>query len=341
MSDSLPSRNNFDLIRLLAALQVCVSHTMTHLKIDIKIPVIYYFPGVLIFFTVSGFLIYDSFCRNQDLKRYFINRFLRIYPAIWICFMITIFLLLIFKVITPSEIISPTMLKWVITQMTIFQFWTPDLLRIWGTGSPNGSLWTIPVEIQFYISIPVIFLLFKKIKIVYKLILLFLVSVLFNFFLGELSKSENLVAKLLRVSLLPYLLYFLVGIFIREYWVFIKTWFINKFLYWILLFFVFIYFFDVSPLYYPSDFLGYICNLLVAFVTISFAYSQPKFNNLLKDQDISYGIYLYHMLIVNILVHLGLTKDVKYFFMSILFTVIVASISWNYIEKIVLRLKIN
>jgi peptidoglycan/LPS O-acetylase OafA/YrhL len=47
------------------------------------------------------------------------------------------------------------------------------------------------------------------------------------------------------------------------------------------------------------------------------------------------------MLIVNSLVHLGLTKDVKYFFMSILFTVIVAGISWNYIEKIVLRFKKN
>lgn len=36
-------------------------------------------------------------------------------------------------------------------QGTIFQFWTPDCLRGYGTGTPNGALWTIGVMIQFYI----------------------------------------------------------------------------------------------------------------------------------------------------------------------------------------------
>jgi len=36
---------------------------------------------------------------------------------------------------------------------TIFQFWTPDSLRGYGCGTPNGSLWTICVTIQFYVVV--------------------------------------------------------------------------------------------------------------------------------------------------------------------------------------------
>ena len=33
----------------------------------------------------------------------------------------------------------------------LFQFWTPEALRGFGCGTPNGSLWTISVIVQFYI----------------------------------------------------------------------------------------------------------------------------------------------------------------------------------------------
>jgi peptidoglycan/LPS O-acetylase OafA/YrhL len=339
MSNTLPSRNNFNLIRLLAALQVCIGHTLSHLDIDLNIPLIGYFPGVIIFFTTSGFLIYDSFTRNQDLKRYFNNRFLRIFPALWVCFILTVILLLVFNSITPSDIISSAFLKWMITQITIFQFWTPDVLRNWGIGTPNGSLWTIPVEIQFYIAIPIIILLFKNIKIIYKLTFLLIVSILFNLFLGASINSVDLFIKLLGVSILPYLFYFIIGVIIREYWYFFNVIFVNRFIYWSSTFFLFVYFFNLSPVYFPTDFLGFIVNLLLSFLTISFAYSRPIFEKILHRQDISYGIYIYHMLIVNSFVELGFKKDMKYLFISIILTVLIAFLSWNYIEKRALNRK--
>ena len=53
--------NNFDLIRLLAAFQVLIWHGSVHFELsetlyDILV-VIYHFPGVPIFFTISGFFI--------------------------------------------------------------------------------------------------------------------------------------------------------------------------------------------------------------------------------------------------------------------------------------------
>lgn len=69
---------------------------------------------------------------------------------------------------------------WVIGQITLFQYYTPDCLRDFGVGTPNGSLWTIPVEFEFYILLPFVFLCFKRISIQIKFMLLFVVSVLCN-----------------------------------------------------------------------------------------------------------------------------------------------------------------
>ena len=63
MNKNINRINNFDLIKLLAALQVVNMHSKNHLKIHGTVATYYdnflqYFPGVPIFFTVSGFLIF-------------------------------------------------------------------------------------------------------------------------------------------------------------------------------------------------------------------------------------------------------------------------------------------
>ena len=62
--------NNFDLIRLIAALQVVFDHCLDHLKIDQKwfflSEISRLFPGVPIFFFVSGFLISKSYENNKN-----------------------------------------------------------------------------------------------------------------------------------------------------------------------------------------------------------------------------------------------------------------------------------
>jgi len=55
--------NNFDLLRIFAASEVMVGHTILHLDISTPpwlINLIYAFPGVPIFFIISGFLISAS-----------------------------------------------------------------------------------------------------------------------------------------------------------------------------------------------------------------------------------------------------------------------------------------
>ncbi|WP_427171857.1 hypothetical protein KST23_03745 [Fusobacterium nucleatum] len=77
--------NNFNLLRLLAAIQVMLFHTIEHLNLEV-IPFLNYFStykGVIILFTVSGYLIYLSLERNStNIKQYIYNRLGRIYPAL-------------------------------------------------------------------------------------------------------------------------------------------------------------------------------------------------------------------------------------------------------------------
>lgn len=334
--------NNFDLIRLFAAFQVLIGHGMAHLAICDKFfisNVFGVFPGVLMFFTISGFLIFSSFDRNNNLNKYFYNRFLRLFPALWLCFIITLVILFIFRIISISDFFSGTILKWSFTQITIFQFWTPDILRTWGVGTPNGSLWTIPVELQFYILLPIVVLSLKKIKIVYKFFFLSLCSILFNAYLSNFTgKGENLITKLADVSLLPYLYCFLAGSIMYLFWDKIRKGIEGKAAYWLIVFIAFCLFTGKYPSYYPHN-IQIISNLLLSILTISLAYTLPKLGKLLKGNDISYGMYIYHMLVINSLVAIGYVGNIKYLFLAIALTTIFSCLSWFFVERKALSLK--
>ena len=83
------SKNNFDLIRLIAAAEVAIRHTMVHVApkqfvypLEVLFALV---PGVPIFFFLSGFLISRSWERSPSASEYFRNRALRLFPALWTC----------------------------------------------------------------------------------------------------------------------------------------------------------------------------------------------------------------------------------------------------------------
>lgn len=142
--------NSLNTFRLLASLQVLYGHAITHLKLG-QVPVfgnfISFFSGVPIFFTLSGFLIWQSIGRSKNYGEYAKKRFWRIYPELWVAVTVEIVVLLL---LYHHPIKWPQMSLFAFGQATIFQFWTPDFLRGYGCGTPNGALWTIAILIQFY-----------------------------------------------------------------------------------------------------------------------------------------------------------------------------------------------
>lgn len=342
-------QNNFDLLRLFAALQVVFLHTKNILHIPFDglaalFPwVIELFPGVQVLFFISGFLLCKSFELNHNLLRYCKNRVLRIYPALYGSFFVSILILLAFdKLYALLEDIY--FVPWVLAQLTFLQFYNPAILRGFGVGVLNGSLWTIAVEIQFYVFLPLYNLfrnsfIAKREDFVFALIII--VSSILFFLLQINSEQSGILIKIVRITAFPYLFMFVAGMWMFRRFNLLIKFIEGKVVFWFILYLVFNFKFIniVFGLKY-NYFLMIITYFIFCFFILSFAYSFRGFSSkMLRGHDISYGIYLYHMLVVNVFVELSFLYKYEYLFFVYIITVLFGVLSWNYIESKALNLK--
>lgn len=349
MSKSSNHINNFNVIRLLAALEVMLYHGFTHYNLDFKYTeplkkILLIIPGVPVFFFISGFLIFKSYESNSsNLKKYFKNRFLRIYPALWICFLFTLTLLAISNVIDFRNFSRGTFWTWILAQLTFFQSYKIPDVSDWGVGHPNGSLWSICVELQFYFFLPLIYLPFSKIsssknaKTILTLILI-VISLLYNIFIKTYFEPEEKLTQGLSL-LLPYYFYFFgMGILFHLHFDFLKNWVSDNFHIWgsiyILYYLTFQMKFQLMDSVYDSNFIGVIGLIILAFATFSLAYSYKGLSaRLIGENDISYGVYIYHMPIFNYFYQQQNNINVAKLMFFCLLTVMISYLSWIMIEK--------
>jgi peptidoglycan/LPS O-acetylase OafA/YrhL len=86
--------------------------------------------------------------------------------------------------------------------------------------------------------------------------------------------------------------------------------------------------------------LGILANSILSLLTISFAFSFTDLSKkLLHENDISYGIYIYHMPILNTMLSLGYMGSIWNLLFLAILTSILAFLSWKLIEQRILRLK--
>jgi len=349
LAEKLFRVNNFDLIRLIAALQVAIYHLLAHLKIghtsSIILNILSYFPGVPIFFFVSGFLISKSYENNSLIKEYASNRILRIYPALIICTFVTLLSVYLTGYFENRDFSTMKFVLWVASQISFFQFYNPDFMREFGTGVMNGSLWTISVELQFYFMVPLLYYIFRLAKPNNKnrkLLILIFIFMLFHvgkYILNDTSEN-NIIFKLFGVSFIPWIWMFLVGVLFQKNFVTLHKILSGKVLYILACYLII--------LFYSTKYLGWrlgnginpVLYILLAVLLFSFAYSFPLLSQkLLKRNDISYGVYIYHIPVVNLLIYYGYTGKTLYLFIAIIVTIFLAGLSWIIIEKNSMKLK--
>lgn len=292
--------NSINLFKLIAALQVMYGHIIVHLEINSNIyfdKLFAVFEGVPIFFTLSGFLIWFSIERTskkEGYPKYIKKRFWRIYPEMWVAIALEIIVMCILY----SEWNVRDTAVFTLTQSTIFQFWTPNSLRGYGCGTPNGSLWTMCVSIQFYIIAWFIYKLMKN-KKWFEWMLIVIVSIIVSE-LGEgaigLLHNEILL-KLYRQTIIRYLWMFLLGMslacFFDKVIPFCKKWW---FVFICIGIIVTVTGFDFSVGY------GVLKTLFVLLAIVGFSY---KFPRLRLKYDISFGVFIYHMTVVNAMITFG------------------------------------
>lgn len=338
-------RNNFDLIRLIAAAQVAVVHAAEHLSLrlpvhDVTIRVLESFPGVPIFFGVSGFLISASWQRSASRGEFFLNRALRIFPALWLCFALSVGLIAVsgYFATHPPQIAAAAI--WAGTQLSFLQFYNPDFLRDWGIGAVNGSLWTIPVEMQFYLLTPLIVALFVRSRSLFWIVVAaFMVVNLAHTQILSAQLEWDGLRKLAAVTFAPWIYMFMLGAAANFCWSRIRSLIEGRFLFWLLAYAAIAIanlFVDLGA---HSNHILPVFGVMLIGLTLSAAFTAPgTADRLLRRNDISYGLYIYHMPVYNfVLERFEDARPAAVWVLAAVFGISLAS--WLLIEKPALALK--
>jgi peptidoglycan/LPS O-acetylase OafA/YrhL len=333
--------NNFDLIRLGAALQVAIGHTASHFGLwDALGPVgtvVAVFPGVPIFFVVSGLLISRSYEQSARLADYFRNRCLRIFPALWICLAASV---LGTALLLPGQLGSATPLHWLAwwaAQMSVAQFWQPSFLRGLGTHALNGSLWTITIELQFYLALPLLYGLLRlrtargNAPLLAcggaSLVLYVLVTTRHDLF-----PTWNSFA-LTAFALAPYLWIFIIGMLIQRNFERLRGLFAGKLVAWLALYTGVTFFAHLAGWRIAGNAMNPVSLVVLAGVVASAAFTLPALGEaLLRRNDLSYGLYIYHAPLLNLLLAWAVWKTLA-LPLLILLALACAAASWWLIEK--------
>ncbi len=152
-------RNNFNLMRLVAAWMVIYGHasTITGVPFTDAFAWVTQLRGagavaVDLFFVASGFLIAASLERN-DVRGYLVSRGLRIVPALAVCVALTAFVL--GPLLTTAQSYWTDARTWeyfgVNASLALSRFHLPGVFEQHPNAVVNGSLWTLPNEARLYL----------------------------------------------------------------------------------------------------------------------------------------------------------------------------------------------
>lgn len=328
----MEKRNNcFTFLRLLIALSVVYQHGQVSGLNLVNIKYLNWIDKVPLFFFISAYSIMLSLDNKKiSFKDYSLRRFLRLYPELWLCILLETIVLVLQK---PTLLANIQFYLWIFAQITLFQFWTPDCLRDYGNGTPNGSLWTNVVFVQFYLVIYFSYKRIKKLNLFQDIfVLVLLIGV--NTALSLLEGNINTIAfKLILQTVLPYLYMFYFGIIFYKYSD--KLIPLAKKYFWSIL----ILFILASEFNYITNFIPHTSNtgtvihvLMCCVFFFAFAY---KFPNIKLKNDYSYGIYIYHMVVMNFFIHNKLIKnDYVTILVVYIITIVLSIVSNKIIKKI-------
>jgi peptidoglycan/LPS O-acetylase OafA/YrhL len=333
-------QNNFDFLRILFAMLVFIHHLclLTNSKaFDPLFQFVHPFSSQSVpgFFIVSGFLIFMSYENSKTLKNYIEKRVRRIVPAY--CFVI-IFMASIGVFLTnlswDKYITSPGLFKYLLANLTLLNFLHPSLPGVFDknplNSGVNGSLWTIKVEVMFYVVVPLIAIALRKFDKLLVISIIYILSFIYK-------ESTNLLADQtgqkffveLGWQLPGQLSFFMSGCLIYYYFEI----FMYKYKYFLI---------PATTIMIINEFtqskflpINFLVPISLATIVISIALFTPHLKIFSKYGDFSYGAYIYHYPIIQSCISLGLFQVNNYFAFSIISMLLMLTsyCSWHFLEK--------
>ncbi|MDH6251174.1 peptidoglycan/LPS O-acetylase OafA/YrhL [Chryseobacterium sp. H1D6B] len=318
------TKNNFDFIRVLLAFIVFVGH-LGVLSQSPKLAILMYSPveiAVFAFFIVSGFLIARSYERSSSLLSYAKKRFNRIVPGYLLVVFLCAILLSLLSTLSFSEYFgSSELYKYLFWNSIFMNFKAPTLPGVFHNQAVNGALWTLKIEVCYYIAVPLMFLFFGK-NNKYRnisLIIFYFVSLIYLNSFRMMGKEE------ISRQIPGALCYFIGGMLVYfNFEKFIKH---KNLLFIIALITVWIDLILNIRLFSP---------IMISVIVLYIAYSFKFLNNFGKYGDFTYGIYIFHFPIIKTFTALGLFENYNPYLMAVVCMLVVIGVgvsSWHFYEK--------
>lgn len=311
--------------------------------------------AVRFFFVLSGFLITYLMFEEQkqngkfSIKNFYIRRVLRIFPVYYLSLIIGFIiypLLMSLREIPFHEVSNPV----------LFSLFLANFDVMYNNSPVNGLLglqWSVAVEEQFYLLAPALFLLAYK-KYFSRMQLLF-IAVSYLFYIRHWNDGTS-VPHYHTLSVLSYLAFgSLLAWACSNHFETITKW-LNKIsgtfifiVYSLCLIFIF-FFNDIHEMipFINAIVLKIITTIFFGFIILEQNYSEQSVFKMGRIKilawlgKISYGIYIYHMTAIYLVIYFFKLNEQTIWFQMIaalLLTIAISSISFFFIEKYFRQLK--
>ena len=327
--------NNFDIIRILFAWFVIVSHSYVLNGNGPADPLasltngymLFSFIGVKGFFIISGYLIFQSLERSQSIADYLAKRMLRIFPALLVVLALTI--LAVYFIYPAQEgyyLLDPEIYKYFLGNSVLFMphFFIKGIFVNQPNPAINGSLWTIEFEFFFYIVLLLLFPI-RKNKHALKVLLSIIII---GFFIGNIffiSDIKKITAPINLELVFDLGTYFLMGSLIACF-----NWESIPYKIWIAIASgVVLVIATILKLNYSW------VQISLPFIIIFLGKQSSKIATLSHQVlgDPSYGIYLYGFPIQQFIIYFFKPATMTLLITSTLLSFVFGCLSWTFIEK--------
>ncbi len=333
--------NNFDFLRVFAALCIAFSHSFGLLNRAGEDPFMklsgqhhdFSFIGLCIFFSISGYLITKSAANSPSFINYVWKRFLRIQPLL---ILVTLLSILVLGPIFSKLATAAYFKEWGawtyfrnVFPATGIQFTLPGVFEA-NPREPgvNGSLWTLVVEERLYIFTAIVFFLSTKTRKFYLLfIALYNMAYMANNYAWHFSAASFLEG--------PAAFYAL--IFLNAGALYLSgAGSVTAGRRWRPL--VLIPFLLLSLVFYQLEFLQV---LLIPLFVILLAYIRAFTNYAGRWGDFTYGLYIFAFPVQQMIIefHQNNLDPYRLFLLTVLVCFPLAVLSWHLLEKKMLAKK--
>lgn len=329
--------NNVTELRLLFAASVMISHAATLLNPEgyrLLRTILNSEAAVQGFFILSGYLVCGSYDRLRNAGQFYARRVMRIYPAYFVAVILFIALGIVQAMMLGNAVSWADVPLYLISNLATLNFLKPNVEGVFADNPltiVNGALWSIKVEVMFYVLLPLLYHFASR----YSFLLLTLVmitagAIWWPVITSIASAYGQTIPVSFKLQLPGQLHYFGLGIalFARSKGL------ISTVTLALIVAFAIVLLLALDSWREAMQVVALV--LVIASVSVL-----PQIKDLLRGQDISYGIYLCHFPLIQLLIAGGFQELplLLYLIAIVLLSVGYGLLSWRLVERPALRWK--